>query len=180
MLQRVQYPIFDWFISSTESCSNSATITFSKNAKKTDLLMRSELNPMGVPTEWHRFLYVQILLEWEVGSISRRTFPRFVASKPLAGITLIKATNHGEVSATAQNLGGDRKTKGQLTFLPRNAALKDLFCLIRNCVAHGHYGVARRGWIRFHHVHDGKTKLFGEVKFSSLKSLIELLDPKVV
>lgn len=130
------------------------------------------LDPANVPVEWHRFLYRSVLLEWETVLHQREQFPRFNGSKPVAGINLIKKEGLPELRQWLNSQAETPKPTECFAFYSRETALKGLFKLIRNCVAHGHYSSPRKGWIYLHHVYQGKIKLSGQAKFSSLKDLI--------
>ena len=133
------------------------------------------LDPTNVPTEWHRFLYRSVLLEWETALHQRTQFPRFNARKPVAGISLIKVEGLAELRQLHERQPLMQKPTESMLFYSTGTALKDLFKLMRNCVAHGHYSVPRKGWIVFHHMHDKKLKLSGQAKFSSIKALVEAI-----
>lgn len=133
------------------------------------------LGALGVATEWHRFLYRSVLLEWETSVLHRTAFPRFNSRKPLCGVSLVKVETLRDVEAAFAARTARDKTEQYLVFHSSDQALKGLFGLLRNCVAHAHYSNPRRGWIAFHHQHQGKTKLFGQLRFSSLKALIAQL-----
>lgn len=130
------------------------------------------LDPVNVPVEWHRFLYRSVLLEWETSVHSRQKFTRFNGRKPLCGIELVKVEVLTDMDQRIQSGGQSKMLVEQLVFHSKGTALKNLLGLIRNCVAHGHYSCSRRGWINFHHVYQGKTKLSGQVKIDNLKSLV--------
>lgn len=139
------------------------------------------LNPVAIPTEWHRYLYRSILLPWETLLKHRKGFPLFNRRKPVAGINLIKMDHVHEVRQTWENSGGGKHPGYSLCFYSNsnNAALKDLLGLLRNCVAHGHYAQGlRKNELFFWHEYQGKLKLFGNVSFSSLKKLIEFIETR--
>lgn len=129
------------------------------------------LDPVNVPADWHRFLYRSVLLEWETSLHQRKHFPRFNGRKPIAGINLVKVEGLPELRQWVDSQVQTQKPSECLAFYSKGTALKDLFALIRNCVAHGHYSYPRKGWIQLHHCYQGKLKLSGQAKFSSLKNL---------
>lgn len=130
------------------------------------------LDPTNVPVDWHRFLYRSVLLEWETVLHQRKQFPRFNGKKPLAGINLVKMNGLPELRQWLSTQVDAPKPVECFAFYSKDIALKDLFKLVRNCVAHGHYSSPRKGWIYLHHEYQGKLKLAGQAKFSSLKDLI--------
>lgn len=130
------------------------------------------LDPVNVPVEWHRFLYRSVLLEWETVLYQRKHFPRFNGKKPMSGINLVKVDGLPELRQRFNDQADTQKPAECLAFHTNETALKGLFKLIRNCVAHGHYSSPRKGWICLHHVYQGKLKLSGQVKFTSLKNLV--------
>ena len=130
------------------------------------------LDPVNVPVEWHRFLYRSVLLEWETTLHQSKHFSRFNGRRPMAGINLIKVDGLPELRQYVNNQAATTKPSECLVFYSKGTALKDLFRLVRNCVAHGHYSVPRHGWIKLHHNHQGKLTLTGQVKFSNLKGLV--------
>lgn len=130
---------------------------------------------LAVSAEWHRFLYRSVLLEWETSVQHRTAFPRFNGNKPLCGVTLVKLDTVQAVDAAFLEQTSLPKTAERLTFYSSGVALKNLFALLRNCVAHAHFSSPRRGWIAFHHQHQGKTRLFGQLRFSTFKTLIAVL-----
>lgn len=134
--------------------------------------MSNKIDSLNVPSEWHRFLYRSVLLEWEVSLQVRQGFPRFNPRKPLHGIELVKVDTLKGMDPTLLRMNASSKPVDRLVFHSTETALKDLFRLLRNCVAHAHYSCPRRGWIEFHHEHNGKIKLSGLVKFEKLKNLI--------
>jgi hypothetical protein len=125
-----------------------------------------------MPVEWHRFLYRSVLLEWETALHQRKHFLRFNGRKPLAGINLVKVDSLPAMLQWVNNQASTPKPSECLVFYSKGTTLKDLFRLVRNCVAHGHYSAPRYGWIQLHHNHQGKLTLTGQVKFSNLKSLV--------
>ena len=134
--------------------------------------MSKALDPVNVLPGWHRFLYRSVLLEWETTTHSRQKFPRFNGRKPLCCISLVKVDVLKDMEHVVTSNVQSPKPVEQLVFFSSGTALKDLLGLMRNCVAHGHYSCLRHGWIEFHHVYKGKTKLYGQAKFDNLKSLI--------
>ena len=134
--------------------------------------MSKKVDSLNVPSEWHRFLYRSVLLEWEVSLQGRQGFPRFNPHKPLQGIELVKVTALKDMGSTLLRMNASSKPVDRLVFHSNETALKDLFRLLRNCVAHAHYSCPRRGWIKFHDEHNGKIKLAGLVKFEKLKNLV--------
>lgn len=133
-----------------------------------------KLDPLNAPNEWHRYLYRSVLLPWEADLKRSKTFPRFDSRKPLHGISLIKVDalkDFDEINK--QHIGGQAAKELFVFYSSEGPALKDVLALLRNCVAHGHYSCPRSGWILFHHVYKGKTKLAGQAKFSNLKNLVE-------
>ena len=136
-------------------------------------MSESFMDPINVPVGWHRFLYRSVLLEWEMVLHQRKSFPRFNARKPLAGINLVKVDGLLALQQRYEGQKSIQKSSESIFFHSKASALKDLFKLIRNCVAHGHYSSPRKGWINFHHVHDKKLKLFGQAKFSNIKALVD-------
>ena len=135
------------------------------------------LDPINLPVEWHRFLYRSVLLEWETELHQRKQFPRFNARKPVTGITFVKFEGLPELRQRYERQDVMENPTESIIFYSRNAVLRDLFKLIRNCVAHGHYSSPRKGWIYFHHMHEKKLKLFGHAKFSNFKALIAAIAP---
>jgi hypothetical protein len=135
------------------------------------------LDPIKVKVEWHRFLYRSVLLEWETVLHQRKSFPRFNGRKPVAGITLLKFEGLTQLRQHFESQPVTQKPSESLLFYSKATALKDLFKLIRNCVAHGHYSSPRTGWILFHHLHEKKLKLTGQVKFSNFQALITAMAP---
>lgn len=139
--------------------------------------MTDRLAALRVNAEWNRFLYRSVLLEWETSVRHRTAFPRFNGKKPLCGVTLVKMGTLQDVNAAFAAHASLPKTAERLVFHSSEQALKNLFALLRNCVAHAHFSSPRRGWIAFHHQHQGKTRLFGQLRFASLKALMaELLE----
>jgi hypothetical protein len=135
--------------------------------------MSKNLESLNVPNEWHRFLYRSVLLEWETSLSDRQNFARFSPRKPICGTELIKVDTLKDMEATVLRFGTPSTQVERLVFYSTETALKDLFRLLRNCVAHAHYSCPRRGWIEFHPEHiKGKIKLSGLVKFGTLKNLI--------
>ena len=133
------------------------------------------LDPINVHPGLHRFLYRSVFLEWETALHQRKHFPRFNARKPVAGVSLIKVEGLAELLQLHERQLFMQKSTESMIFYSKGTALKDLFKLMRNCVAHGHYSVPRKGWILFHHMHDKKLKLSGQAKFSSIKALVEAI-----
>ena len=134
--------------------------------------MSNNLDSLNVPNEWHRFLYRSVLLEWETSLSDRQKFPRFSPRKPICGVELVKVDALKDMEAIILRIGVSSTPVERLIFYSTGTALKDLFGLIRNCVAHAHYSCPRRGWIEFHHVYQGKTKLAGLVKFEKLRDIV--------
>ena len=134
--------------------------------------MSKKIDALCVPSEWHRFLYRSVLLEWEVSLQGCQEFPRFNSRKPLHGIELVKVIALKDMNPTLLRMNASSKPVDRLVFYSTETALKDLFRLLRNSVAHANYSCPRRGWIEFHPGHNGKVKLSGLVKFEKLKNLI--------
>lgn len=138
-------------------------------------MTESILDPIDVPPAWHRFLYRSVLLEWETAICKQERFPRFSSKQPIAGISLVKTETLPELRECLLTQSTAQNQAERIFFFAKGKALKDLYSLIRNCVAHGHYSRPRSGWILLHHEYKGKLKLFGQVKFSSLQNLIALI-----
>ena len=137
-----------------------------------------KINPMTVPTEWHRYLYRSVLLPWETSLKQNNHFPRFNPKKLIAGVSLQKKESSQEMEEAWRNQDlYELNQNSSLTFHVRNGALQDLFKLLRNCVAHGHYTKASPTKIHFNHKYNNKLQLFGTLKFSQLKELILLIQP---
>jgi hypothetical protein len=130
------------------------------------------LNPLLVPVEWHNYLYRSILLPWETSLKQRKNFRRFNSKNPIAGVTLCKKGSAEEVMQDWQRCCRESRKSSSLTFHGRDAALKDLLRLLRNCVAHGHYAQFDRIRIHFKHSQCGKLNLFGTLRLSELKALV--------
>lgn len=138
---------------------------------------KPHIDPLSVPAEWHRYLYRSVLLPWEITLKHQEKFPRFNSRKLIAGINLNKMDDVKEVRRAWELVGNKRLQGANLTFYTDGAALRNLMELLRNCVAHGHYTQhSKKGWIFFWHEYQGKIKLFGEVKFSNFKELIEFIE----
>lgn len=140
-------------------------------------MTESILDPIDVPPAWHRFLYRSVLLEWETSICKQELFPRFSSKKPIAGISLVKAQTLSELRTYLLTQNTTSGKSERIFFFSNAKALQDLYCLIRNCAAHGDYSRPRSGWILLHHEYKGKLKLFGQVKFGSLQKLIALIAP---
>lgn len=138
---------------------------------------KPQLEPLSVPAEWHRYLYRSVLLPWETTLKHRKGFPVFNRRKPVAGINLTKMDHVHEVRRAWESSGSEKHQGFSLTFYSKGTALKDLMELLRNCVAHGHYTQhSRKSEIFLWHEYQGKLKVFGNVKFSNFKKLIEILE----
>lgn len=136
------------------------------------LMVTPSNDPIGVPSDWHRFLYRSILLPWEVNGRAGLAAARFNKQCPIAGVTLVKKDSVREVAEAWHSIRRNGQPLNQLTFYSGSAALVDLVGHLRNCVAHGDYSCSKRNVIFFWHEHQGKLKLFGSVNFSKLKELI--------
>ncbi len=135
-----------------------------------------KIEPMSVPIIWQNFLYRSVLLPWETKLRFQTGFPRFDHRKQVAGISLIKFNHLREVKQAWEVSKSKNNFGASLTFYSNGTALKDLLNLLRNCAAHGHYTQhSKNGWIFFKHEYKGNLKLYGKIKFSSLKELIEFI-----
>jgi hypothetical protein len=139
-------------------------------------MSKLHIDPLSVPAEWHRYLYRSILLPWEITLKNKEKFLRFNGNRPIANINLVKLNDVKKVKHAWEQVSSKNPQVQSLTFYSNKVALKDLMELLRNCVAHGHYTQhPKKGWIIFSHEYQGKIKLFGELKFSNLKELVELI-----
>lgn len=139
------------------------------------MMSESPLDPFSVPTEWHRYLYCNILLPWEMTLKNCNGYPRYSRNKPIAGVRIVKVSNTSEVERVWAQVGTQSKVQSSFTLATEGQALKELAGMLRNCAAHGHYtrvGISR---IRFEHRYKGKIKMFGELKFSELRALVSVI-----
>ena len=138
-------------------------------------MQMKDLKPMSVPTAWHKYLYSSILLPWEISIKNSKNFPRYVRNELILGVRINKVSNANEVLKAWEDNCKQAEQKSFITFFGNEAAFKDLFRLLRNCVAHGHYAQSNNSQIIFLHEHSGKLKLCGHVKFSELKSFVAFI-----
>lgn len=140
-------------------------------------MSKLHIDPLSVPAEWHRYLYRSVLLPWETTFRYQQKFPRFNSHKLIADINLIKMDDVKNVRQAWEHVNSKKFQSQSLTFYSnKGPSLKDLMGLLRNCVAHGDFTQhSKKGWIIFSHECQGKVKLFGEVKFSNLKELMEFI-----
>lgn len=134
--------------------------------------MTRSLDPLNVPIDWHRFLYRSILLEWETSVHSRKKFDKYRTGVPCCGVTLVKVNSLKDMDPEIGRFQQAKKPIERLVFCGAGPAHKALFGLLRNCVAHGHYALLKRGWIEFSHEYQSKVRLSGQVKIVTLKALI--------
>jgi hypothetical protein len=125
-------------------------------------------------------MYDSILLPFETGTLKTKA-GNFDAKAIEANVGL--PTVKMDTLAELQPLERDYKDfDGEfLVFYNRESGMKSLFERLRDVTAHGHYGLEKANWIRIRHrfAYPGKpeaTRMFGRLRFQTLKALIQFID----
>ena len=142
--------------------------------------MSKKLDPLSVPPSWRVFLYDSVLLPFETGTLKTKA-GKFDARAIEANVRLL--TVKKDKLAELQPLEAQFKDSDDefLVFYNPEAGMKSLFERLRDVTAHGHYGLEKTSWIRIRHrfAYPGKpeaTRMFGCLKFQTLKSLVQFIN----
>ena len=135
---------------------------------------------MSVNPSWRVFMYDAILLPFETGTL--KTKAGNFDSKAVEFSIGLKARKI-EKLAELQPLEAQYKDVPDefLVFYNPEKGMKSLFERLRDVAAHGHYGLERTNWVRIRHrfAYSGKpeaTRMFGCLKFQTLKALVQLIN----
>lgn len=146
--------------------------------------MIKKIDPMSVPPSWRVFLYDSILLPFKTGTLKTRAGD-FNAKAIKVDVDLL--TIKKDKLSDLQPLEAQYKASEDefLIFYNPEAGMKSLFERLRDVAAHGHYAQEKPNWIRVRHrfAYSGKpeaTRMFGCLKFQTLKKLVRYLNRAAV
>jgi hypothetical protein len=143
--------------------------------------MSNSIDPMLTPLTWREFLYNSILLASETKKVQVRTgaFDKKVLDSKL-GLHVVRKTRLADMEATEKQYA---KHPGEfLVFFSNEPGWAPLLKRLRDTAAHGHFGLGKRGWLTIRHSFKGPrdkvmaTRIFGNLKFQSVKHLTEFIN----
>lgn len=132
-------------------------------------------NSQQAPDGWHLFLYRSILLFWEINGKSGITKMPFRSTNNISNVRLIRKKTLDEMKILYKQLDALPPSYEFIAFHSNNSTYPDLFKNLRNCVAHGHYRNIDGKSISFAHEFKNNIKIFGKLRYSSLKKLISVM-----
>ena len=131
------------------------------------------LNPFGLPSTFRAYVYNTVVLAWEmqcVDIISSKFDSKTLHSDCGLDVLRVKTLNDVQLYDLAT-----WPTNEFLIFLRTDNGYTGLFKRLRDTFAHGHYGLHKQGWITIRHRYHGKTRMFGNLRISTLKKLVVFL-----
>lgn len=132
------------------------------------------LRPYSLPATFRAYVYDAVVLAWETERVAIITsnFDKKILHSD-CGLDVLRLDTLGEVQLCEQ----DTLPTGEfLIFLKAENGYAGLFKRLRDTFAHGHYGLNKQGWITIRHRYHEKTRMFGNLRISTLKKLVAFLD----
>lgn len=141
------------------------------------------LGPYHAPADFRAYVYDAVVLAWETKcvNINGSTFNKKTLDSH-CGLYVLKLGKLSDVQLRDQ----DAWVKDEfLIFYNEGRGYECLFKRLRDTFAHGHYWQSKRGWIAVRHRYKTnrenveKTRIFGNLKITTLKNLVAYLDVTV-
>lgn len=140
----------------------------------------STLNPFDVPKVLRHYLYDRVVLAWETNQclIVSAAFSKKKLNE-LINIRVEMVRKLSEVERRSKDPWGPDEF---IIFYGEGKGYESLFKRLRDAIAHGHYGLDKRGWITIWHQYKGRsdkietTRLFARLRQPKLKKLIYFID----
>ncbi len=135
----------------------------------------------STPANFRAWAYDAIVLRYEteqVNFVSKRYYKATI--KKAVGLTVEKRNNLAEVQSLNVSLGFDDEFL--VFYYDKGTGYECLFKRLRDTFAHGDYGQPKSNWIEIRHQFKGRNdkteqlRIFGRLKISTLKKLVEFLD----
>lgn len=138
------------------------------------------LNPFDVPKAFRYYLCDHVVLAWEKDRclIVSSAFSKKKLNESI-NLRVEMVRNLSEVEQRSMAPWGCGEF---IIFYGKGRGYEILFKRLRDVIAHGHYGLDKRGWITIWHQYKGfgdkveATRLFAKLRQSKLKKLIGFLD----
>lgn len=139
------------------------------------------LEPYSAPADFRAYVYDAIVLPWETKDVSiiSSRFSRKILGKK-CGLDILMLHKLYDV----QQRDEDTWPKKEFLIFYKNdgQGYECLFKRLRDTFAHGHYEQSKRGWITIRHRYKDphnkspNTRIFGDLRISTLKKIIEFLN----
>jgi hypothetical protein len=149
------------------------------NAKETqsDFLTWS---PYTASADFRNYVYNSIVLAWETKrvSINSASYSKSILQRECN----LHVLNLRKLSDVQLHDQGKWKPEEFIIFYNEGRGYECLFKRLRDTFAHGHYGQSKRGWITIRHRYKNprekveNTRVFGNLKVTTLKKLVAFLD----
>lgn len=140
------------------------------------------MSPLETPSTWRYFLYDEILVPWEIGSVHVRSEVYSAKAIPNAlGLLVLKKNNKSEMCVAEREY---RHHIGEfLVYYSDGRGYEELFKRLRDTVAHANFTPGRTGWIKMNHRFQGRdeaqpnVRLIASMKFQTLRRLVRFISP---
>lgn len=142
------------------------------------------LSPYSLPDNFRAYVYDVVVLALETKRVD--ILPDNYNKKTLAskcGIHVLKLDKLSDVQWRDQGVWSPEEF---LVFYNEGRGYDCLFKRLRDTFAHGHYWQSKRGWIAVRHRYKTprdkveNTRLFGNMKISTLRNLVAYLDISII
>lgn len=142
--------------------------------------MNRPSDPLTTPPSWRSFLYDEVLVPWETGTVSIcKDVYRQAAIQSSLGIEVLKFDKLCDLQAHEPQIA--RSKSECIAFYCDGKGYEALFKRLRDTTAHAHYSQQPSSWILLRHAFKGrgerkaKLRLIGRMKFTTLKRLVSFL-----
>lgn len=138
------------------------------------------LNPYSLPATFRAYVYDDVVLAKETKRVDIIT--SIFSKKTLGNDCGLYVLKLEKLSDIQRRDLGTWSTDEFLIFYSEGRGYECLFKRLRDTFAHGHYEQRKRGWITIRHRYKGhrekveNTRVFGNLKITTLKKLITFLD----
>jgi len=146
--------------------------------------MSKPFTPMSTPAAWRSFMYDNVLVPWETGTLNicKDTYRKTVIES-VTGIQVLKIEKLNDLQPVEEQF--KRSKDDFLAFYCDGKGYEALFKRLRDTTAHAHYYQQPAGSIVLRHSFKGRAdkkarlRLIGQLKFTTLKKLISFLHDRI-
>lgn len=143
--------------------------------------MSKTLDPLSTPATWREFLFNSVLLIWQSGPLQVRDgdFNKKTLDTEL-GLLVLRKNKLLEMDAAETQFA--KHPDEFLVIYREGPGWSSVFKSLRDMTAHGDFSSHKRGWITIRHRYKGprekveSTRLFGRLKFQTLKALVQFIN----
>jgi hypothetical protein len=147
--------------------------------------MSRTLDPLGTPATWREFLFNSVLLTWQTGRLKARAgnFDKRVLGSEL-DLLVLRKSKLAEMDAAEAQFA--KNPDEFLVMYREGPGWSSVFKSLRDMTAHGDFASHKRGWVTIRHRYKGprekseSTRLFGNLKFQTLKGLVQFINTQHV